>query len=120
SIATRSTHPMRGGSLAHRAASAEPARPLAAAGLRSRAPMQPRTEYVRGPVRELLTGEHAAVEDDRVLATVLFTDIVGSTEQASRLGDRAWRDLLTRHHALVRRQIAHFRGREVATAGDGF
>jgi pimeloyl-ACP methyl ester carboxylesterase len=71
-------------------------------------------------VRELLTGEHAAVEDDRVLATVLFTDIVGSTEQASRLGDRAWRDLLTRHHALVRRQIAHFRGREVATAGDGF
>ncbi len=71
-------------------------------------------------VQQLLTGEHEALDDDRVLATVLFTDIVGSTEKASSLGDRAWRDLLERHHAVVRRQIAHFRGREIATAGDGF
>jgi class 3 adenylate cyclase len=78
------------------------------------------SDAILSAVRELLTGEHAAVDDDRVLATVLFTDIVGSTEHASHLGDRAWRDLLARHHALVRRQIAHFRGREVATAGDGF
>ena len=60
------------------------------------------------------------VEDDRILATVLFTDIVGSTAKASRLGDREWRDLLVRHDALVRREIARFRGREIATAGDGF
>jgi class 3 adenylate cyclase len=71
-------------------------------------------------VQELVTGEHEVLEDDRVLATVLFTDIVGSTERASSLGDQAWSDLLQRHHALVRRQIAHFRGREIATAGDGF
>jgi class 3 adenylate cyclase len=71
-------------------------------------------------VQELVTGEHAAPEDDRVLATVLFTDIVGSTTKATSLGDQAWRDLLVRHHALVRREIAHFRGREIATAGDGF
>ena len=71
-------------------------------------------------VQEFVTGEHEAPEDDRVLATVLFTDIVGSTEKATSLGDRAWGDLLVRHHAVVRREIAHFRGREIATAGDGF
>jgi class 3 adenylate cyclase len=71
-------------------------------------------------VQQHVTGEHEALDDDRVLATVLFTDIVGSTEKASSLGDRAWSDLLQRHHAAVRRQIAHFRGREIATAGDGF
>ena len=59
-------------------------------------------------------------EPDRVLATVLFTDIVGSSEQAATLGDRAWRELLERHHELVRRQLARFRGREVDTSGDGF
>jgi class 3 adenylate cyclase len=57
---------------------------------------------------------------ERVLATVLFTDIVGSTELASRLGDSAWRDLLQRHHAVVRRELARFQGRELDTAGDGF
>jgi pimeloyl-ACP methyl ester carboxylesterase len=71
-------------------------------------------------VQEFVTGEHEASEDDRVLATVLFTDIVGSTEKATSLGDQAWGDLLVRHHAVVRREIAHFRGREIATAGDGF
>jgi class 3 adenylate cyclase len=57
---------------------------------------------------------------ERVLATVLFTDIVGSTELASRLGDSAWRDLLQRHHTIVRRELARFQGRELDTAGDGF
>jgi pimeloyl-ACP methyl ester carboxylesterase len=59
-------------------------------------------------------------EPDRVLATVLFTDIVGSSERAFELGDRAWRELLSRHHELVRRQLVRFRGKEVDTAGDGF
>jgi len=59
-------------------------------------------------------------EPERVLATVLFTDIIGSTSRAVELGDRAWRELLERHHALVRRQLVRFRGQEVDTAGDGF
>ena len=62
--------------------------------------------------------DHAAAE--RVLATVLFTDIVGSTELAARLGDSAWRELLQRHHAAVRTELARFQGRELDTAGDGF
>ncbi len=57
---------------------------------------------------------------ERVLATILFTDIVGSTELAARLGDAAWRELLARHHAIVRRELARFQGRELDTAGDGF
>jgi class 3 adenylate cyclase len=60
------------------------------------------------------------LEPDRVLATVLFTDIVGSTERAAMLGDRAWHELLQRHHELVRHQLLRFHGREVNTAGDGF
>jgi class 3 adenylate cyclase len=60
------------------------------------------------------------VDPDRVLATVLFTDIVGSSERAARVGDRAWRELLEAHHSLVRRQLGRFRGVEVDTAGDGF
>jgi class 3 adenylate cyclase len=57
---------------------------------------------------------------DRVLATMMFTDIVGATERAAGLGDERWRDLLQRHHALIREQLARFRGREIDTAGDGF
>ena len=57
---------------------------------------------------------------ESVLETVIFTDIVGSTEHAARIGDRAWRELLSRHHAIVRRQLARFRGQERDTAGDGF
>jgi class 3 adenylate cyclase len=57
---------------------------------------------------------------ERVLATILFTDIVGSTDLAGRLGDGAWRELLARHHAIVRRELARFQGRELDTAGDGF
>jgi class 3 adenylate cyclase len=57
---------------------------------------------------------------DRILATILFTDIVGSTEKAAALGDRSWRQLLEAHHAIVRRNLMRFRGREVQTTGDGF
>ena len=71
-------------------------------------------------IEEFLTGVRRGPEPDRVLATVLFTDVVGSTELATRLGDRAWRDLLGRHHAAVRRELERWRGREVDTAGDGF
>jgi class 3 adenylate cyclase len=71
-------------------------------------------------VEEFLTGARPAPDTDRVLATVLFTDIVRSTELAARLGDERWRDLLLDHHALVRGQLELFRGREVDTAGDGF
>jgi pimeloyl-ACP methyl ester carboxylesterase/class 3 adenylate cyclase len=66
------------------------------------------------------TGAWEEAEPDRVLATVLFSDIAGSSERADELGDRAWRELLERHHALVRRQLLRFRGIEVDTAGDGF
>ncbi len=71
-------------------------------------------------IQEFLTGARPAPEADRVLATILFTDIVGSTERAATLGDRRWRDLLTSHHAIVRRELSRFRGREIDTAGDGF
>jgi class 3 adenylate cyclase len=64
--------------------------------------------------------EHGETEPDRVLATVLLTDIVGSTARAAELGDSAWRALLERHHTAVREQLAHFRGVEHDTAGDGF
>jgi class 3 adenylate cyclase len=71
-------------------------------------------------VAEFLTGHHADMVDDRVLATVLFTDIVESTRRAAEMGDRDWRALLDAHDAVVRAQLARFRGREVNTAGDGF
>ncbi|HET7308638.1 MAG TPA: adenylate/guanylate cyclase domain-containing protein [Actinomycetota bacterium] len=71
-------------------------------------------------IEEFLTGVRRGPDPDRVLATVLFTDVVGSTETATRLGDRAWRTLLDRHHEVVRRELARWRGREVDTAGDGF
>jgi len=75
---------------------------------------------VAAEIREFLTGVREPAEPDRVLATLLFTDIVGSTENARRLGDRRWRELLERHHDAVRRELVRFRGREVDTAGDGF
>jgi pimeloyl-ACP methyl ester carboxylesterase len=71
-------------------------------------------------IQEFLTGVREPAEPERVLATVLFTDIVRSTERARELGDRRWRDLVEEHHALVREQLQRFRGREVDTAGDGF
>jgi class 3 adenylate cyclase len=77
-------------------------------------------DAVLDEVEEFLTGVRRGPEPDRVLATVLFTDIVGSTERAARAGDHLWRDLLERHNSLVRRELDRFRGREVDTAGDGF
>ena len=78
------------------------------------------TDSVVDEIEEFLTGARRGPEPDRVLATVLFTDLVGSTEQAKKLGDRRWRELLERHHTLVRQQLARFNGREIDTAGDGF
>src|SRR6202011_5456580 len=71
-------------------------------------------------IAEFLTGERADLADDRVLATVLFTDIVDSTRRAAEMGDRDWHALLDAHDAVVRSQLARFRGREVNTSGDGF
>ena len=71
-------------------------------------------------VQEFLTGVRPAPEADRVLATVMFTDIVGSTRRAAELGDRRWRELLEGHEAVVRRELARHRGTEVKTTGDGF
>jgi class 3 adenylate cyclase len=71
-------------------------------------------------VQQFLTGSRASIEVERVLATVLFTDIVGSTEHAVTLGDRSWRDLLERHHSAVREQLERHRGSEIDTSGDGF
>ena len=71
-------------------------------------------------IAEFLTGHQADVADDRVLATVLFTDIVDSTRMAAEIGDSNWRALLDAHDAVVRSQLARFRGREVNTSGDGF
>jgi pimeloyl-ACP methyl ester carboxylesterase len=82
-------------------------------------------EGIAGEVERFLTevweaGGWDEEEPDRVLATVLFTDIVGSTAKAIELGDRAWRELLERHHALIRRELVRFRGAELDVAGDGF
>ncbi|OBB36087.1 adenylate/guanylate cyclase domain-containing protein [Mycobacterium sp. 852002-51961_SCH5331710] len=71
-------------------------------------------------IAEFLTGRQPEVADDRVLATVLFTDIVDSTRRAAEMGDRGWHALLDAHDAVVRAQLARFRGREVNTTGDGF
>ena len=71
-------------------------------------------------IAKFLTGHQAEVADDRVLATVLFTDIVDSTRRVAQIGDRDWRALLDAHDAVVRSQLARFRGREVNTSGDGF
>ena len=78
------------------------------------------TEALLGELAEFLTGVRHVPDPDRVLATILFTDIVGSTELVTELGDKAWRDLVGRHNALVRRQLERFRGQELDTAGDGF
>jgi class 3 adenylate cyclase len=77
-------------------------------------------EAVLDVIEEFLTGSRRAAEWDRILATVLFTDIVGSTERAAAMGDREWRDLLDRYYEVVRRAVGRFRGREIDTAGDGF
>jgi len=77
-------------------------------------------EEISDAIEEFLTGSRTPVPVDRVLATVLFTDIIGSTQKAAALGDRRWRDLLNNHHAAIRRNLVHFRGHEIKTTGDGF
>ena len=77
-------------------------------------------DQILDEVEEFLTGTRPAREPDRVLATVLFTDIVGSSQRAAELGDRAWRGLLAAHNSVVRHELERFQGREVDTAGDGF
>src|SRR3954452_1071351 len=76
-------------------------------------------EAVLGEAEEFLTGARTVAEPDRVLATVMFTDIVGSTERASELGDARWREMLAAHQESVRGELSRFRGREVKTLGDG-
>jgi class 3 adenylate cyclase len=71
-------------------------------------------------VEEFLTGVRFGPVDDRVLSTLIFTDIVGSTEQAAAMGDRRWSDVIDRYYALARRCVDRFRGHEVSTEGDGF
>ena len=77
-------------------------------------------DEVCGHVEEFVTGSRREPETDRVLATVLFTDIVGSTERASEIGDRRWRELLEEHEQAFRRELERQGGREVKTTGDGF
>jgi pimeloyl-ACP methyl ester carboxylesterase len=77
-------------------------------------------DQILDEVEEFLTGVRPAPPTDRVLATVLFTDLVGSTERATELGDAAWSTLLGRHNDVIRAELARFHGEEVDTAGDGF
>jgi class 3 adenylate cyclase len=76
-------------------------------------------DVIADEIEEFLTGVRPAPEPDRVLATVLFTDIVGSTEHASAIGDRKWMDLLAAHNEMAKREIDRFRGRAVKSTGDG-
>jgi class 3 adenylate cyclase len=77
------------------------------------------SEAVLGEIEEFITGARAAVEPDRVLATVLFTDIVGSTQRAASMGDQRWREILVEHHRAVRSRVSAHGGREIKTIGDG-
>lgn len=77
-------------------------------------------DAIIGEIEEFVTGSRALRETDSVLATILFTDIVGSTERAAALGDSAWREVLREHDALVRGHLSAYAGREVKTMGDGF
>jgi class 3 adenylate cyclase len=83
-------------------------------------PMAGDYDAILDEIEEFVTGARPAGEPNRVLATVLFTDIVDSTKRAAELGDREWRNLLTAHDDVVRRELERFRGREVKTVGDGF
>ena len=76
-------------------------------------------DVIADQIEEFITGERRRLEPDRVLATVMFTDIVGSTQRAAELGDGRWRELRGSWHAMMRKELAAFRGREVDTAGDG-
>ena len=77
-------------------------------------------DTVLDEIEEFVTGARGRVDTERVLTTIVFTDIVGSTQRAAELGDRRWHDLLDNHDHVVRHELRRFRGREVNTAGDGF
>jgi pimeloyl-ACP methyl ester carboxylesterase len=77
-------------------------------------------DSVLDEIQEFLTGIRQGPAPDRVLVTVLFTDVVGATARAAKLGDRRWRDLLSSHYAIVRHELHRYRGNEVQTIGDGF
>lgn len=77
-------------------------------------------EEIVEEIERFVRGEDAPRVPESILTTVMFTDIIGSTEHAAGVGDRAWRDLVARHHALVRRELSRYRGHERDTAGDGF
>jgi class 3 adenylate cyclase len=76
-------------------------------------------DIIADQIEEFITGERRRLEPDRVLATVMFTDIVGSTQRAAEVGDGRWRELRGTWHTMMRRELAAFRGRKVDTAGDG-
>ncbi len=76
-------------------------------------------EELIGPIEEFLTGERQVRSVDRVLATIMFSDIVGSTQQVAELGDRRWQEIVSRHDAMVQRQIERFRGKLIKQTGDG-
>jgi class 3 adenylate cyclase len=76
-------------------------------------------DVIADQIEEFITGERRRLEPDRVVATVMFTDIVGSTQRAAEVGDGRWRELRGNWHAVMRKELAAFRGREVDTAGDG-
>jgi len=77
-------------------------------------------ETILADIQEFVTGERPIESSDRILATVLFLDVASSTERAAELGDTAWRNLLNSYYAIVRKELARFRGKETNTAGDGF
>jgi class 3 adenylate cyclase len=77
-------------------------------------------EAVLSDIQEFITGERPIDSSDRILATVLFLDIASSTERAAQLGDTSWRNLLNSYYAIVRKELARFRGKETNTTGDGF
>jgi len=83
-------------------------------------PTAANTRVMIDRITEFVTGERPPIEVDRVLTTVLFTDIVGSTELAASAGDNDWHKLLDSHDRVVRQELRHFRGREIKTTGDGF
>jgi class 3 adenylate cyclase len=87
---------------------------------RDHVPVVGDADAILDEIEEFLTGTRLGAEPDRALLTVMFTDIVGSTDRAVDLGDRRWRDLLDTHQMVVRRELARHRGNEVNTTGDGF
>lgn len=82
--------------------------------------LRPQDEAIDAAIQEFVTGERPAPRVDRVLTTVLFTDIVRSTEKAAEIGDASWKELLRQHHEHVRHQLTAYQGAERDTAGDGF